>query len=318
MQKGALKLLAPATITFALVFTLATLLRLGVSFIFSAPSVLAHHTPSPTPEPCGNVTTYVKYNDFSDSRVNINFDSDYQIDVSAQSGYQIIDVWLEVDGIIVSGYDLHFTGPLNDYNPNPGGEIEEVKVNVKKVCASPSPSPSPSLSPEPSPSEEPFPSPEPTPTPSVDGGVGGPVGAPVCTNTTPTAPTLNNATSAGANSILVRWSKVAGATHYSIFYGSSSGNYIYSVPDTGDVDNYVINGLGSGCFAVKAVNSCAPGPLSNEICTGRVLGATNVLGASTLGATGTFADNIVTLGYLLGFLLTGSGIMKYASKRAKK
>jgi hypothetical protein len=155
---------------------------------------------------------------------------------------------------------------------------------------------------------------EPAPT---GNGVGGPVGAPVCTNITPTAPTLNSATSAGVNSILVRWSKVADATHYSIFYGPSSGNYPYSVPDTGNTDNFVINGLGSGCFAVKAVNNCAPGPLSNEVCTGRVLGASNVLGASTLGATGAAEENIFYALFALGSLLSGVGVRKFASSKVR-
>lgn len=164
------------------------------------------------------------------------------------------------------------------------------------------------------PIETPSPTPTPTSTNGGGGGVGGGPGeAPVCTNTTPVAPTLLSASVVGVNSIKIQWGKVIGADHYSIFYGPSSGNYPYSVADTGDTDNFVINGLGRACFAVMAVNGCAPGPLSNEVCTG----GGQVLGASTLGATGAAEENLFYSFFILGSLLGIVGVRKFASSKVK-
>ena len=100
---------------------------------------------------CYQLFTYEKSGDFDDARIHINFESsDEQIDVSAQSGYSITRVWLDVDNDGHSGYFQYSSGPMNNFNPNPGNDIEEAKVEVKKVCASPSPSPSPEQSPSPS------------------------------------------------------------------------------------------------------------------------------------------------------------------------
>ncbi len=71
-----------------------------------------------------------------------------------------------------------------------------------------------------------------------------------------------------------------GQGHYTIYYGHSSGNYLYSVPNTGDTDNFIIEGMSGGCFAVRAVNDCAPSEASNEVCTGAVGGVAQVLGLS--------------------------------------
>ena len=253
MHKGALKLLAPATITLAVVFSLATLLRLGLSLVFPTPSAFA--TFSPTPEPCGNVTSYTKNSNFSNEKVNINFESsDEQIDVSAGSGYEIKDIWLEVDGVNVQGYDLHFTSALNNYNPNPGGDIDEVKVDVRKVCASPSPSPS--VSPSPIPSDDPKPSDDPVPTPTTGD---------VCTNL---------------------------------------DGFQSSVPD-----GYLVNPESTEC---RAFQYGGPPPPPAAESTGQVLGA------STLGSAGVFGTEAVNAGYLLGFVFSALGIMRYAPKKAKK
>ncbi len=84
---------------------------------------------------CNQETTYTKSSDFSDSRVNINFESsDTQIDVSAATGYQVVKVELEVSDDGHSGFHLYATGAVNNLNPNPGGEIQVAKVTVKKIC----------------------------------------------------------------------------------------------------------------------------------------------------------------------------------------
>jgi hypothetical protein len=123
-----------------------------------------------------------------------------------------------------------------------------------------------------------------TPTPSSEPAQGGPAGAPVCNDTVPPTPRLLTAIRQSTSSVKVTWQKVNQANNYSILYGPSTGNYLYSVFATGDIDNFMINGLSKGCFVVKAVNGCMPGPLSSEICTS---GLGGVLGVSNLPETGT-------------------------------
>ncbi len=88
-----------------------------------------------TPDACNDVFTYEKESDYSDARVAIDFHGfgGNEIDVSAQTGYEIQEVWLDVEGDGESGYYLYATGPVDDFNP-PGGEIDEAKIIVKKTC----------------------------------------------------------------------------------------------------------------------------------------------------------------------------------------
>lgn len=91
---------------------------------------------------CNDVFTYEKSSDFSDSRVNINFENnDYQIDVNGVGSYQVTEVSLDVSNDGHSGYHVYATGPINNFNPNPGDSINEAKVKVKKVCATPTVTP---------------------------------------------------------------------------------------------------------------------------------------------------------------------------------
>jgi hypothetical protein len=155
--------------------------------------------------------------------------------------------------------------------------------------------------------------PTPTNVPETPRGGNGPASAPVCNNTVPAAPRILSANSIGGNSVKVIWTKVTPADSYTILYGTKSGDYPYSVFSTGDTDNYVINGISAGCFAIKASNGCMPGPLSSELCTGGVGG--QVLGASTLGTTGAFTDSISNLVMAMGLILSGLGLIKLPSKR---
>jgi hypothetical protein len=123
-----------------------------------------------------------------------------------------------------------------------------------------------------------------TPSQPSEPARGGPVGAPVCNDTVPPTPRLLTAIRQSTGSVKITWQKVNQANNYSILYGPSTGNYLYSVFATGDTDNFVINGLSKGCFAVKAVNGCMPGLLSSELCTS---GLGGVLGVSNLPETGT-------------------------------
>src|SRR4030042_6386866 len=124
-------------------FLLVGTLLFAGGFVWQSSPSNAHGQHS---DGCNELFTYEKTSDFDDSRVHINFESnDKQIDVSAQSGYSITKVWLDVDNDSHSGYFQYSSGALNNFNPNPGDDINKAKVEVKKVCASPSPSPSPSL-----------------------------------------------------------------------------------------------------------------------------------------------------------------------------
>lgn len=123
-------------------------LSLIVIALFSAHITLSSVVTGPVfatnTEQCGDKTTYEKTGDFSDSRVDINFESsDKQIDVSAKQGYKINKVWLDVDDDGQGGYFQYATGPLNNFNPNPGDDINKAKVEVEKVCATPTQTPTP-------------------------------------------------------------------------------------------------------------------------------------------------------------------------------
>jgi hypothetical protein len=187
-------------------------------------------------------------------------------------------------------------------------------------CPSPTPSeptpPEETPTPTPTPSEPTPPEETPTPTPKETPPVGGPgdgddgfspPGAPVCGANSPDAPILLSVTPVA--SVELKWTEVAEATHYSIAYGLESGNYTYGVENTGKTTSFIVGGLDSGhdyCFAVRAVNDCAPSELSNEICTGG--GAGRVLGATTLAETGSLDwQAIGVLVYTLGCLCLGLG-----------
>jgi hypothetical protein len=171
------------------------------------------------------------------------------------------------------------------------------------------------------PSATPIESIEPTATPesgrggTSDNGGGNP-GAPSCNETKPNTPFLSNVVSLGGNSVKVSWQKVLGpVTGYSIYYGPTCGNFIYSVVDAGNVDSYKINGISSGCFEIRALNGCAVSDPSNEVSTyGTGTGGGQVLGASTLGSTGAFMDNFTLVLFTLGSFITGLGIKKVSRK----
>jgi hypothetical protein len=83
---------------------------------------------------------------------------------------------------------------------------------------------------------------------------------------------------------------VDGASYYSIAYGIKSGEYIYGVPNTGNVTTFTVGGLDPNqtyYFQVRAVHDCMPGDPSNQSSSGAGgIGGGDVLGVTTLGATG--------------------------------
>lgn len=83
--------------------------------------------------------------------------------------------------------------------------------------------------------------------------------------------------------VVLYWHKVPGATGYNVYYGLSSKNYIFSVPDVGDTNNFTVAFLPNKIFyfAVQAKSGCAAGSLSQEWKSRPGLGGYSVLGAST-------------------------------------
>lgn len=232
--------------------------------------------------------------------------------------------------------------PCPSPTPTPTSTTTPTPTPTPTFTPSPTPTPSltptPTLTPSPSPTATPTPfptpiptltsSPQPTVTPTFtptplptspsqpsggEGGAAGGGGAYHCGAAIPPAPTLLKVDRRGSEADLT-WTPVEPVTHYSISYGLSSRNYIYGVSNTGKVTSFTVGSLQNGvnyCFAVRAVNDCAPSELSNEICTGLVLGATTggkVLGVSTLGATGAFDEQAGQILFIIGCLCLSLGL----------
>lgn len=135
------------------------------------------------------------------------------------------------------------------------------------------PTPTPTLDVTPTPTETPEVTPTPTPTqPRPTPPLSDPE-TPKCDSKKPDAPRLLSVVRRGAQAILT-WTKVENTTHYTIAYGLEPGNYIYGVPNTGNVDTFTIGSLDANrayYFAVRAVNNCMPGDFSS-LPRGQVLG----------------------------------------------
>lgn len=178
------------------------------------------------------------------------------------------------------------------------------------VTPTPTPTPSPEVTPTPVPTLPPGVTPTPTPTsPPGEGGPPGPAEPSICGATIPPTPNLLSVASAGSGQVDLTWTDVDPATHYSISYGLSPGSYIYGVSDTGNVTSFKVGGLDPAanyCFAIRAVNGCAPSGLSNEICPGAVVG--QVLGVSTLGATGDSANQLLQILFIIGCVCFSTGL----------
>ncbi|MBN1263498.1 MAG: fibronectin type III domain-containing protein [Candidatus Pacebacteria bacterium] len=200
--------------------------------------------------------------------------------------------------------------PTPPAGPTPTGIEPTVAPVATATPAQPTPTDSFPLPAEPTPVPQQTATPAPaTDSPSSSGGVGGsgddPGTPPHCGAAVPGAPVLLSVTP--ADDVELIWTEVSPATHYSIVYGLESGQWLYGVANTGRTTNFVVDGLAPEteyCFAVRAVNDCAPGPLSNVICTGQAGGASRgrVLGATSLAGTG-FNWRFIGLGvYTLGCL----------------
>jgi len=99
----------------------------------------------------------------------------------------------------------------------------------------------------------------------------------VVDRTAPVAPTLS-LTGTGTGTASLAWNTVADATDYIIWYGVTTGTYIYGAR-VGNVSSYTVQGLGAGSyfFIVRAVDaSNNQSANSNEVSTGAIAGAPGV------------------------------------------
>jgi hypothetical protein len=126
-------------IIYAVLIVLALAL---IGYVVYARAVVKKDTPNfevgaTTIELCNAETTYTESGDKDYTRININFqDSDEAITLTAKTGYQIVKVELDVENDGHTGY-FDYTSQVTDgvkFNPNPGDDIDHVKVTVKKVC----------------------------------------------------------------------------------------------------------------------------------------------------------------------------------------
>lgn len=89
--------------------------------------------------------------------------------------------------------------------------------------------------------------------------------APECHAGKPPTPTLLSVVRSGRTATLT-WSAVEPATHYTIAYGTTPGNYPFGVPNTGRVISFTVGALDPNLtyyFVVRAVNDCMPGDFSS-------------------------------------------------------
>ena len=108
-----------------------------------------------------------------------------------------------------------------------------------------------------------------------------PAGAPICTASQPASPIITSIVRKPTTAIL-KWTAVANADHYLIFFGTKPGSQEFGVPNTGNVTTYTINALNPKLkyyFDVRAVNDCMPSNPSNN--PGQVLGARTTALAAT-------------------------------------
>lgn len=113
-----------------------------------------------------------------------------------------------------------------------------------------------------------------TTTTTSSGGSGG-GSAPVCDSAKPGTPTLTSVVRSGSAATL-HWTTADQSTHYTIGYGLVGGDYIYGVPNTGNVNSFTVEALDPDTtyyFAVRGVNNCMPGDWSGTPTGGAVLGA---------------------------------------------
>ena len=286
--------------------------------VWSSPKIV-----EATVDSCSQKFTYEKSSDYSDFRVYINFSNgDQEISVSAQSGYKINKVWLDVKNDGYSGYHLYANGPLSNFNPNPGNQIDWAKTEVEKVCASASPSPSAS------------PTASPTASPAQ------------CKHKNAECEINNSEKTCCAGLTCVPFNDQSG--NYKCELAGSSSPSPSASPtasptaspsddpkptetpinespspeptDNGDIcDN--IDGIQTGVPEGKHLDAsglnCVEYQLGGAPTPAEVSSTGQVLGASSLAGTGVAEEGIFNLIFALGSLLSAFGIRKFSTSRVK-
>lgn len=118
--------------------------------------------------------------------------------------------------------------------------------------------------------------PTPTPTPTSPPPPPPPDNPPTCPASSPTASPVLGGFRSSPTSVVLTWNSVGPLTHYSLRYGTSSGNYQYGATNIGNGILYEVKDLQPGVtyyFQITGVNDCAAGHWSNEFSPGQVLGA---------------------------------------------
>jgi hypothetical protein len=89
-----------------------------------------------TPDVCDGQYVHEGGGDYSDSRMTVNIDHNTIISVAGATGYQVLEVFLSVEGDGHTGYWQYASEALSSFDPQ-GGDITGWKVRVKKVCEPP-------------------------------------------------------------------------------------------------------------------------------------------------------------------------------------
>ena len=248
---------------------------------------------------CG-VSTYYIDRDSNNGKVSVDFENNNkQVDIYGVNGYQVVKVEMDVEDDNHSGFWKYSDGNLNNFNPNPGGNIKEVRVTVSKVCFTPTPKVTirPTIKPTNPGCDNETPSPTPvitaTPTSTV---------TPYSTSTptsTPYDPCEGECsptpTSTPQPTILDICQNIDGIQT--------------SIPDGKHLDSTNLN-----CVEFSPSNSqetkSESSQSSNEI-------KPQVLGVSTMAKTGSFEESLYYSIFSLGSLLTSVGIMKNGKNKKK-
>ncbi len=271
----------------AIFFMLLTVLSFG-----SYNSIEAGNNHHDDDDNCGT-ETYTFDHDGSNSKVEVDFESnDRQIDVSDRNGWSVTRVELDVEDDNRSGFWQYSTGPLNNFNPNPGNRINRARVTVTKQC------------PTSTPRNTPRPTPTLTPTSTATAAATAtPSGTPVATVSPTAVPTEDPCVEDCNESTETPTATPSGDVCENI------DGIQYSVPEGKHLD-------ASNKNCVEYSQAGAPEPKDSGIGGAEVLGVSTgqVLGVSTMAGAGAVEDAIFNSIFTLGSLLTSFGIMKNGKK----
>lgn len=250
-------------------------------------------------ENCGTYTYYFE-RDSNNGKVEVDFKSNSKIiSVKSTNGWIVTKVELDVKDDNHTGFWKYSDGELSDFNPNPGGEIEEARVTVSKTCFTQSPTVKPTVKPTIRPTEPPCPTDSPIATPT-------PIVTPSATPTDDPCEGNCSPTPSSEPSSTPKVTDTPVPTVYDVCQ-NIDGIQTY-VPENKHLDATNLN----------CVEFSPSGP-SNSNVSDSVVVVSNVvpqvLGASTMAKTGTFEDSFYYSIFSVGSLFTSLGIIKNAKKK---